>query len=127
MKSDIESPADIERVVRSFYEQVRSDELIGFFFSEIVAVDWDRHLPLMCSFWENVLFYTGDYEGNPIETHRHIYSLHATKAEHFDRWLALFTTTVDELYEGRKATIMKDRAAGLAAIMREKVVDGGFR
>jgi len=37
---------------------------------------------------------------------------------HFDRWLALFTETVDELFEGPTAELAKARAAKMAQALQ---------
>ena len=39
----------------------------------------------------------------------------------FDRWLSLFTTTVDELFEGQKAEEAKQRAVSIAGIFQYKM------
>ncbi len=124
MKTDLTGPANIEKVVALFYEKVKADDVIGFFFSDVIPVDWSRHLPLMCAFWENVLFYTGDYEGDPLTTHRNLYRLQPTTPEHFERWLQLFAQSVDELYAGVNAAKMKSHARGIAVVMQEKVSGG---
>ncbi|TXI31567.1 MAG: group III truncated hemoglobin [Niabella sp.] len=67
MKKDITNRYDIEKVVNLFYEKVKTDKLIGHFFTEVVKVNWRIHLPKMVSFWENVLLYSGNYEGSPLD------------------------------------------------------------
>ncbi len=59
MKKDIENRKDIELLVRSFYDKVKADDTIGYIFNDIAKVNWEKHLPVMFDFWENVLFYTG--------------------------------------------------------------------
>ncbi|MBX3239400.1 MAG: group III truncated hemoglobin [Chitinophagaceae bacterium] len=121
MKPDIVNRRDIEKIVHLFYEKVKVDDLIGFFFSDVVQVNWEQHLPIMCAFWENVLFYTGDYEGDPLTTHRGLYNKFKTTPEHFQRWLFLFFQSVDELYEGSNAQKMKDHATGISGVMQDKI------
>ena len=41
--------------------------------------------------------------------------------EHFERWLKLFTGTVDELFQGTKATTAKEKAQSIAGIMQVKI------
>ena len=118
MKQDITTREDVERLVLSFYDKVKVDEQIGFIFSR---VDWEKHLPVMFNFWENTLFYTGGYTGNPVEAHRRIHSFVPLKEEHFQRWISLFTATVDELFEGEKAELAKQRAVSIATILRIKI------
>ncbi len=121
MKPDIATKKDIEIIVRTFYEKVKTDETIGFFFSEIVPINWEAHIPKMCSFWENVLFYTGEYEGNPLAAHRQIHQKYATKPEHFYRWIELFTAVVDSLHKGTNAEKLKDHAKAIATVMMQKI------
>lgn len=121
MKRDISSRADIDKIVNLFYEKVKSDEIIGHFFTNVIKVDWDKHIPKMSEFWENVLFYTGDYEGNPLETHRNIHARENTNAEHFDRWQQLFDEVINKYYAGPNVEKMKQHARAIAAVMQQKI------
>lgn len=123
MKNDIESKKEIELLVDTFYNKIRRDDLIGYIFTDIVKVNWEKHLPLMYSFFENMLFYTGSYTGNPMELHKHINRLHPLTAEHFVRWNLLFSNTVDELFAGEKAMLVKQRAKSISAVMQIKILD----
>jgi len=121
MKNDITNRADIELLINGFYNKVKKDPLIGFFFSEIVPVNWEAHLPIMYGFWENVLFYTGTYEGNQMALHQNIHQKCPMKMEHFQRWTSLFIETVDELFNGDKAELAKQRAISIATVMQIKL------
>ena len=72
MKKDIITRKDIELLVTNFYGKIKKDILIGPVFTDIARVNWEKHLPLMCDFWENVLFYSGNYQGNPMDLHKHL-------------------------------------------------------
>jgi hemoglobin len=124
MKKDIEYRNDIELLVRSFYEKVKADEVIGYIFNDIVKVHWEKHLPVMFDFWENVLFFTGGYNGNPMEIHQHLNRVAPLSTAHFKRWEKLFTETVDELFEGEKAVLAKQRALSISTVMQVKIVAG---
>ena len=123
MKNDIESKKEIELLVDTFYSKVKADELIGYIFTDIAKVNWEKHLPDMYSFFENMLFYTGSYTGNPMELHKNINRLYPLTAEHFVRWNLLFTTTVDELFTGEKAELAKQRAKSISAVMQIKILN----
>lgn len=56
MKKDIEDRKDIELLINSFYDKVKQDAIIGSFFTEVVQVNWEKHLPVMYNFWENIVF-----------------------------------------------------------------------
>ncbi|MFZ1305548.1 MAG: group III truncated hemoglobin [Ferruginibacter sp.] len=122
MKNDIASRKDIEILVDEFYNKVKQDEQIGFIFSDISMVNWEKHLPLMYDFFENMLFYTGSYTGNPMELHKHVNRLFPLTEEHFRQWNHLFSTTVDELFEGTTANLVKQRAKSIAAVMQIKIL-----
>ncbi|SFP85417.1 group III truncated hemoglobin [Parafilimonas terrae] len=121
MKQDIKSRADVERMVNTFYDKVKQDDVIGFIFNDIAKVNWEKHLPVMYDFWENIIFLTNKYVGNPMSVHIHLNEQVPFTKEHFQRWLLLFTGTVDELFEGKKADIVKEKAASIAAIMETKI------
>jgi hemoglobin len=122
MKKDIENIADIELLINTFYDKVKSDKVIGYIFTDVVKVHWEHHLPVMYRFWENVLFYTGGYEGNPIEIHQHLHQITRLEQKHFDQWNFLFTETVDELFEGRIAITTKQRALSISTVMQIKIL-----
>jgi hemoglobin len=122
MKRDIRNLEDIKLLVNSFYDKVKVDEFIGGFFTEVIAVDWEKHLPIMYAFWENVLFHTGSYNGNPMQQHMSLHKKSAMQKYHFDRWLSLFNETVDELFEGNNAIIIKQRALSIATVMQTKMI-----
>lgn len=122
MKKDIENKKDIALLVDEFYDKVRADNTIGYIFNDVVKVNWQKHLPVMYSFWENTLFYTGTYEGNPMELHKHLHRLMPLTLEHFKQWNYLFIKTVDELFEGPQANLAKQRAVSISAVMQIKIL-----
>lgn len=126
MKEDIRNAADIKNLIDTFYEKVQSDDVIGYIFNDVAKVDWPSHLPKMYAFWEFLLLGTPDaYRGNPIQKHFELHAKHPLKIEHFDRWLALFQGTVDELFEGKGADDAKFRAYAIAETWKPKF-DGPF-
>jgi hemoglobin len=121
MKNDISNRADIQQLVDTFYIKVRADETIGYLFNEVAQVNWEQHLPRMYDFWENILFQTGSFKGNPMAAHVQLHQKSPLSAAHFDRWQQLFFATVDELFEGDMAELIKQRALSIATMMRIKV------
>src|SRR5262245_28163924 len=107
MKKDIENREDIELLVREFYEKVKKDPVIGYIFNDLARVNWDKHLPVMFDFWENTLFFTGTYAGNPMKSHERLHQLYTLNEKHFAQWLELFIATVNNLFEGEKAELAK--------------------
>ena len=121
MKKDITSRKDIELLVDKFYDKVKNDEQIGFIFTDVAKVNWQRHLPIMYDFFENVLFYTGAYTGNPMELHKHINRLFPLTESHFNQWNNLFHAAVDELFKGPTAKLVKERAKSISIVMQLKI------
>ena len=121
MKHDIENSKDVEQLINSFYDKVKQDDVIGFIFNDVAKVNWEKHLPVMYDFWESVIFSINTYSGNPMEVHMHLNRRVQLAKEHFERWLKLFTGTVDELFEGKNANIAKEKAISIATIMETKI------
>lgn len=123
MKKDIQGREDIEQLMNSFYEKVRRDEVIGYIFNDVAKVDWEHHTPIICDFWENILFQTARFTGNPMVTHMKLHALSPLTKSHFDRWIKLFTETVDEYFEGKNAELAKQRAVSIATMMQIKIIE----
>lgn len=121
MKKDIQKRADIELLVNSFYAKVKADTVIGYIFNDVSRIDWEKHLPLMCDFWDNILFYSGTYHGSPMNLHKHLNKITILNKRHFTRWTRLFAATVDELFAGKNAELIKQRAAGISAIIQQNI------
>lgn len=121
MKNDITNRDDIRQLVDSFYEKVKANQVIGPIFTRQFHINWERHLPIMYEFWENALFYTGGYMGNPIQLHQYIHDKISLSPEDFKTWLQLFTATADELFEGPVTELAKQRAHSIATVMQVKL------
>ncbi len=119
---DIETRVDIEQLMNAFYAKAIHDKQIGHYFTEVIQLDLQAHLPVICDFWESVLFDTGGYKGNVMQVHKHIHQLSAFKKEHFDQWLSIFKHTVDELFNGDNAEKIKQRATSIATVMTIKLL-----
>lgn len=120
-KNDITSQEDIQLLVDSFYKKVLVDPIIGFIFTEVVQLSWEKHIPIMYAFWTSILLPPGDYTGNPMGKHFQLdKKVHFTKV-HFDKWLQLWEETVNENFIGDKATEAITRAKNIAAIMFHKI------
>lgn len=122
MKPDIQNRNDIIQLVNGFYDKVKADEVIGYIFNDIVHVNWEAHLPVMYDFWDNTIFYSGSYRGDPMNVHRNLHHLTTLTKAHFDRWNALFLTTVNELFEGEKAELAKQRALSISTVLQSKIL-----
>ena len=117
---DIVSQDDIQVLVNSFYDKVKTSE-IGFFFEEIAKVNWEKHLPKMYIFWESVLFATVKFDGNPMGAHFPINEIIPMEKKHFEAWLQLWKETVDENFFGEIAESAKNKAENIAKLMSFKM------
>ncbi len=69
MKKDIESRADIEKLISTFYKKVLYDQQIGFIFTDIAKIHLDTHLEHLSNFWENTLLTSNNYNKNVLQVH----------------------------------------------------------
>ena len=122
MKTDIRNRKDIEKLVNAFYEKVKTDGVIGYLFVDVAKVNWELHLPKMYDFWENILFFTANYEGNPMLKHKELHQKSTMNETHFQHWNKLFNETVDQLFQGSKADEIKNRASNIAQTMMYKTL-----
>ena len=113
----ITSQEDIILLVDTFYDKVNKDELLSPIFNEIAKVHWETHMPTMYAFWGSILLGSGTYSGRPFPKHLAL----PIKQEHFDRWLLLFHSNIDEQFIGELAEEAKTRASTIAQIFTAKI------
>jgi hemoglobin len=112
--ADIQSYDDIETVIRAFYSRLLPDPIIGFFFTDIARIDLQKHIPKIAHFWEFQLFGVRNYRGNVYEVHRELHLKAAMTADHFHRWVFMLHQSVDDLFVGPNAELMKARSTMIA-------------
>ncbi|AUC84516.1 globin [Polaribacter sp. ALD11] len=115
---DIENRADIFLLVTTFYNKIKEDPFIGPIFLEIIPEnEWESHLEKLTDFWETNLFFVRKFKGNPMKAHKDVdaHFNHTITQKHFGKWLELWFTTVDALFEGTRAHQAKERARNIAA------------
>lgn len=121
MKGDIENRADLETLLQHFYQKVFDDALIRHFFIEVVPLDLNSHLPVITNFWASVVLQEQGYRKNVLEVHQNINRLSPIEQKHLNRWVQLFTDTVDEYFDGPNAQLAKQRAQSIATMMLIKI------
>jgi hemoglobin len=124
MKPDIQSRPDIEQLVDSFYAGLKEDDLLGPIFLASIGDRWDQLLPRMYTFWENVLFHSGGYQGNPMAVHLHLHQQFPMSPAHFERWLTAWETNVRRQFAGPNADNIVLRAHNIGHIMAQKLERG---
>ena len=116
-QNDILTLEDVKKMVDTFYGKVREDETLAPIFNERIQDRWPEHLEKMYRFWQTVLLEEQTYFGAPFVPHADL----PVDAMHFDQWLALFNTTVDELFTGEKANEAKWRGKRMAQVFEAKI------
>jgi len=111
---DIESRADCERLVRAFYGRALTDPVIGWIFTDVAHLDLEAHVPRISAFWETILLGAQSYRGGAFAPHAVLHARVGLRAGHFERWLWLWRSTVDELFAGERADIAKAHAERVA-------------
>jgi hemoglobin len=114
---DISNIDDIKLLVNTFYEKVQHDDLIGPIFNQKMIGRWPEHLEKMYRFWQTILLEEHTYSGTPFPPHKHL----PVNQSHFDRWMEIFTVTVDNLFVGKLAEEAKVRAANMAYMFNYKI------
>ena len=90
MKPDIENRNDIEFLVSEFYKLATQDEVIGKFFKTVMVLNWEKHIPVICNFWESIILGSHNYQGNPMLKHIELSRKEKLLPEHFERWQKLW-------------------------------------
>jgi hemoglobin len=114
---DIARLEDIKILVDTFYGQVQRDDLIGPIFNGKIGDRWPEHLEKMYRFWQTILLEQHTYSGSPFPPHKHL----SIDKVHFDRWMEIFTETVDILFTGAIAEEAKLRAKNMAEMFNYKI------
>ncbi|MBE5318429.1 group III truncated hemoglobin [Pedobacter sp. MR2016-19] len=121
MKKDIHNREDIIQLVDTFYGMVQENNKIGPIFTEVAKVDWVHHLPKMYDFWESILFGKAIYKGNPMLVHFALNDKTSLQTAEFETWKTIFFNTVDDLFEGSNAELIKQKAQSIADLMHFKI------
>lgn len=115
MPTDRISEEQIRLLVNTFYDKIRADAELGPIFMRAIPGDWGPHLAKMYDFWSSVMLTTGRYKGNPVAVHQRIDGLEIGL---FDRWLALFGQTCDEIFDSGTAGLFRLKAARIAESLK---------
>ena len=121
MKRDIENREDLLLFVQEFYVKLLNDPAISYIFTDVAKTNLDHHLPVLVDFWDMILFQSNVYQKNALQFHMDIHKKSPFTKEHFKLWLHYFNNTVDELFEGEKAFLAKERAKSIATVMQIKI------
>ena len=115
MHSKITEP-EISTLVDTFYAKVRVDPDIGPIFNATID-DWPHHLATLKDFWSTVLLTTGRYKGQPLMTHLQL----PLDPDHFERWLALFAETANQVLPPAHAATVIEKSHRIAKNFKEGI------
>jgi hemoglobin len=118
---DITTRDDCERLVRLFYSRAMTDPILGFIFVDVAQLDLEAHVPTITNFWETVLLGTPSYRGGAFRPHAELNEKVPLRPGHFERWLHIWRTTVDELFAGERAELAKSHADRVARAFYQRL------
>lgn len=116
-RKDITSMEDIKLLVDTFYGKIRTDNLLGGIFNDVIKDRWPEHLEKMYRFWQTVLLEEHTYYGSPFPPHAQL----PIEQQHFDTWLTLWHETINEHFAGTKAEEAKWRGDKMAVMFLSKI------
>jgi hemoglobin len=117
MQAGPDPEAQIDWMVRLFYERGLADPVLGPIFRGAIH-DFDTHIPTVCDFWSGVILGTKRYTGNAFGPHARL----SFEPEAFDRWLAVFESAARDALQPAHA----ERAIGVARHMAQSFKVGIF-
>lgn len=118
---DIETRADCEQLVRAFYGRAFEDPIIGFLFTDVARLDLEAHVPRITSFWETILLGARTYGGGAFRPHAALHAKAPLRRAHFDQWVNLWSSTVDERFAGERAELAKAHARRVAHAFHQRL------
>ena len=121
MKKDISNREDLLKLLTTFYEKLLADKSISYLFTDIAKIDLHHHLDILVNFWDSILFQSDTYRKNAMQPHMILHQKSPLQKHHFETWLTYFNESVDQLFEGEKAFLAKERALSIATVMQIKV------
>ena len=117
MPGDITTRDDVLELVRAFYREAAIDDLLAPVF-HAVHIDWAGHIPRVTDFWCWQLLGEPAAARNTLGAHEPAHALVPFTDAHYERWLAIWTSTVDDLFSGPVAETAKQRATRVASAMQ---------
>jgi len=121
---DITTREDCEALVRLFYSRALADPLIGWLFVDVAKLDLEAHVPRIASFWETVLLGARSYGGGAFAPHAALNQKARLRKAHFDRWVSLWSQSVDDLFAGPVTDQAKAHAERVARAFHNRLEGG---
>ncbi len=119
--NDIQNQNDLYFLVDEFYKKLLDDSRINYIFTDVVKIKIEEHLPILVTFWSQMILGTGGYTNNLTDIHLKVDKLEHLTPELFEIWLNYFNKTLDENFEGKNANEIKVQAKNLSIILQIKI------
>jgi hemoglobin len=119
--NDIKTQEDLYLLVADFYKKLLTDNRISYIFTDVVKIKLEEHLPILVTFWSQVILGTGGYSNNLTQIHLDVNLKEHLSPELFTIWLEHFYTAVDENFMGENSEKIKTQALSLATILKIKI------
>lgn len=119
--NDIQNQADLYLLVDEFYKKLLADNRINYIFTDVVKIKIEEHLPILVTFWSQMILGTGGYTNNLTDIHLKVDKLQHLTPKMFDIWISHFNATVDDNYLGINSEEIKLQAKNLSIILQIKI------
>ena len=119
--NDIKTQEDLYLLVADFYKKLLTDNRISYIFTDVVKIKLEEHLPILVTFWSQVILGTGGYSNNLTQIHLDVNLKEHLSPELFTIWLEHFYAAVDENFMGENSEKIKTQALSLATILKIKI------
>lgn len=100
--ADLDSRDNIARFVELFYQRILKDPELAPIFVDVARIDLAIHLPHIVDYWCKLLLGDRVYTRHTMQIHRDLHAHHPLTPADFERWLALFTSTLQSNFTGAK-------------------------
>jgi hemoglobin len=119
--NDIQTQKDLYFLLDEFYKKLLDDHRINYIFTDVVKIKIEEHLPILVTFWSQMILGTGGYTNNLTDIHLKVDKLEHLTPKLFDIWLYHFNNTINENFEGKNAIEIKLQAKNLSIILQIKI------
>ena len=119
---DLDNRTAIHDAVVTFYRGIVFDDVLAPVFDEVAEVDWASHIPRLIDYWCRVLLGDTGYQGALLHAHQRVHDIEPLRSEHFERWLHLWTSTLDDGWCGPNTEVAKEHAARIGAVLHRRLL-----
>ncbi len=113
-RPDIRTEGDIKTLVDSLCHKATQDTLLGASFAAAARIHWPHYLTSQYRYWSSILLGVGTAEGEALPAQVAL----PRSGAHVEHWLQLFSSTVEEYFDGSKAEEAKQLARQMATRLR---------